>query len=171
MTLDWTCGDARVVDARSLVGTTQQSQWPVSPEITVDLLKAYEKAHGAFQSGQIVIFHTGHIDQYFKPAPDDKGVWLDPLSGKSEGWPALGPDAIHYLHSKGIRCVATDAPDLGGADPRRALMTYWALGGNDMVGVEFLSNVGTIPANAYFLFAATRIRDSHASPGRAIVLW
>ena len=169
--LDWTCGDARVVDVRTLVGTIPQSQWPASPEITVDRLKADEKANGEFRAGQIVIFHTGHIDRFLKPAPVDKGVWLDPLAGKSEGWPAPGPEAINYLHSQGIRCVATDAPDLGGVDARRALMTYWALGGKDMVGVEFLNNVGTIPANAYFLFAATRIRDSHASPGRAIVLW
>lgn len=169
--LDWTCGAARVVDVRSLVGTTQQSQWPASPEISVDLLKADEKTHGEFQPGQIVIFLTGHLDRHFKAAPDDKGVWLDPLSGKSEGWPAPGPDAINYLHSKSIRCIATDAPDLGGVDPRRALMTYWALGGNDMVGVEFLNNVGTIPENSFFLFAAGRIRDSHACPGRAIVMW
>ena len=168
--LDWTCGDARVVDVRSLVGTTQKTEWPASPEITVALLQADETAHGEFQSTQIVLFYTGHLDQHFKPAPDDKGVWQDPLMGKSEGWPAPGPDAINYLHSKGIRCIATDAPDLGGVDPRRALMTYWALGGHDMVGVEFLNKVGSIPGNAYFLFASTRIRDGHASPGRAIVL-
>ena len=169
--LDWTCGEARVVDVQSLVGTTQKSQWPASPEITVEFLKANEKTHGEFQQGQIIVFHTGHIDRNFRPAPEDKGVWSDPLSGKAEGWPAAGPEAIKYLKSKGIRCIATDAPDLGGVDPRRATMTYWSLCSNDMVGVEFLQNVGKIPERAYFLFAATRIRDSHASPGRAIVLW
>ena len=169
--LEWTCGNARVVDVRSLAGTTQPSAWPASPEITVALLKTDEATQGAFEPGQIIVLHTGHLDQHFKPAPDDKGVWQDPLTGKTEGWPALGPDAINYLHSKGIRCIATDAPDLGGVDPRSALMTYWALGGHDMVGVEFLHSVGSIPENAYFLFAPTRIRDSHASPGRAIVLY
>ena len=168
--LDWTCGDARVVDVRSLVGTTQKSAWPASPEITVDLLIADETAHGAYERDQIILFHTGHLDQHFKPTPDDKGVWLDPLTGKSEGWPALSPDAINYLHLKGVRCIGTDAPDLGGVDPRQALMTYWTLGGHDMVGVEFLYNLGSVPKDAYFLFASTRIRDCHASPGRAIVL-
>jgi kynurenine formamidase len=78
-----------------------------------------------------------------------------------------------YLKSKGIRCVATDAPDLGGVDPRRALMTYWALGCREMVGVEFLYNLGQVPRdkNAYFLFAAVKIRDCHGGPGRAIVLY
>jgi kynurenine formamidase len=168
--LEWTCGDARVVDVRSLVGTTDRTKWPSSPEVTVDHLKAWEKAHGEFTPWQIVIFQTGHIDTYLKPTPEGKGVWIDPLTGKSEGWPAPGPDAIQYLRSKGIRCVATDAPDLGGVDPRRALMTYWALGSADMVGIEFLNNVGNVPEKSYFLFAPVRIRDAHAGPGRAIVL-
>jgi kynurenine formamidase len=79
---------------------------------------------------------------------------------------------IVYLKEKGIRCVASDAPDLGGVDPRRALMTYWALGSREMVGVEFLVNVDKIPAKgAYFLFVAVKVRDCHGGPGRAIVLY
>ena len=68
--------------------------------------------------------------------------------------------------------MATDAPDLGGVDPRRALMTYWALGGREMVGVEFLQNVDSLPRDkdVYFLFAALRILDCHGGPGRAIAL-
>ena len=49
-------------------------------------------------------------------------------------------------------------------------MTYWALGSREMVGVEFLQNVGRVPAGGYFLFAALKIRDCHGGPGRAIVL-
>lgn len=168
--LEWTCGDARVVDVRSLVGTTPQSAWPASPQITAEMLKADEQKSGELKPGQIVIFHTGHLDRHLKPAPDDKAVWSDPLSGKSEGWPAPGPEAVLYLKSRGIRCVATDAPDLGGVDARRAAMTYWALGSNDMVGIEFLHNIGNVSKSAYFLFAPIRIRDAHAAPGRAIVL-
>jgi kynurenine formamidase len=93
------------------------------------------------------------------------------LNGKSEGWPAPGPDAIRYLADKGIRCVATDGPTLGGVEPRRALMTYWALGSKGMVGVEFLMNVGQVPKDAYFVFAAVKIRDCHGGPGRAIALY
>lgn len=169
--LDWTCGDARVVDVRSLVGTIPEREWPKSPEITVAHLQQFEKDHGVLKPGQVVIFHTGHLDRHLKPAPDDTGVWLDPLAGKSEGWPAPGPATIQYLKDRGIRCVATDAPDLGGVDPKRAAMTYWLLGSREMVGVEFLHNVGSIPqTNAYFLFTALKIRDCHGGPGRAIVL-
>ena len=171
--LDWTCGPLRVIDVRQLVGSTPQRSWPASPEITAAHIQADEKASGELQPGQIVLFQTGHLDKHLRPQPNDSGVWADPLKGKSEGWPAPGPDAIVYLKSKGIRCVATDAPDLGGVDPKRALFVYWALGSREMVGVEFLHNVEKVPQdkNPYFLFAALKIRDCHGGPGRAIVLY
>lgn len=170
--IKWTCGEARVIDVRSLVGSTRSSSWPRSPEITVQLVQDYEQSVGVLSPGDIVIFHTAYNDQKLLPEPYSKGMWQDPLSGKAEGWPAPGPDVITYLKEKGIRCIASDAPDLGGVDPRRALMTYWALGSREMVGVEFLVNVDKIPATgAYFLFAAVKVRDCHGGPGRAIVLY
>jgi kynurenine formamidase len=168
--LSWTSGEARVIDATSLVGTTNKRSWPASPEITIAHIKGDEAKNGKLNKGDVVIFHTGHIDKHFKPQPADTGLWLDPLNGEAEGWPAPGPAAIAYLKEKGIRCVAIDAPDLGGVEPKRALMTYWALGSLEMVGVEFLHNVGKVPDDAYFLFAAVKIRDCHGGPGRAIVL-
>lgn len=169
--LAWTCGPAKVIDVTSLVGSTAAKDWPRSPEITPRQVADYEKRKGELRAGDIVIFHTGHLDRHFKPQPHDAGVWSDPLAGKAEGWPAPGPDTIAYLKSKGVRCVATDAPDLGGVEPKRALMTYWALGSREMVGVEFLHQVGTIPEGGYFLFAPLKIRDCHGGPGRAIALW
>jgi len=171
--LDWTAGRLRIIDVRSLVGTTAAKTWPASPEITPAHIEAAEKKNGELKPGDVVLLQTGHLDKNLRPQPNDTGLWSDPLQGKSEGWPAIGADAVIYLKSKGIRCVATDAPDLGGVDARSALMTYWALGSREMVGVEFLHNVGSIPLNkeAYFLFAAVKIRDCHGGPGRAIVLW
>jgi len=175
--IEWTCGNVRVLDVRPLIGTMDRSLWPASPEITASWIEQYEKNNGALQAGEVVVFHTGVIDRYLKMQPDAQGqfgsgLWTDAYSRKTEGWPAPGPEAIDYLSKKGIRCVATDAPNLGGADPKRALMTYWALGSRQMVGVEFLSNVGSIPGQGgYFLFAALKIKDCHGGPGRAIVLY
>jgi len=42
----------------------------------------------------------------------------------------------------------TDGPTLRGVNPRNALMSYWELGSKGMVGVEFLTNVGKLPAKA-----------------------
>ncbi len=169
--ISWSCGEARVIDVRSLVGSTKSLQWPTSPEITIEHIEAYEKQQGALNAGDVVVFYTGHVERYLKPSPADSPLWQDPLKGKSEGWPAPGPETVFHLKKKGIRCIGTDAPDLGGVDPRRALMTYWALGSNEMVGVEFLVNVGAVPEKAYFLFAAVKVRDCHGGPGRAIVLY
>ncbi len=171
--ISWTCGPARVIDVTSLVGSTDKETWPTSPKITPRHIQAYEAQHGQLHAGDIVVFRTGHLDRHLKPLPDDAGVWVDPLAGRSEGWPAPGPETIVFLKSKGIRCVATDAPDLGGVNPRQAAMTYWALGSHEMVGVEFLNNLGSVPVDRspYFLFAAVKVRDCHGGPGRAIVLW
>ncbi len=166
-----TCGPARVIDVTPLLGTTDKATWPASPEITVDLIRRDEAQHGELRPGEIVIFRSGWSDRFFKPLPTGKACLDDPLNGRSEGWPAPGPEAIVYLAKKGIRCVATDAPTLGGVEPKRALMTYWALGSHRTVGVEYLTNVARMPHGAYFLFAAVRIRGGHGGHGRAIALY
>jgi kynurenine formamidase len=123
------------------------------------------------KSGDIVVFRSGWSDKHVRSFPEGDACMQDPLRGKSEGWPALPVEAVNYLAGKGIRCVATDAPTLGGVDAKRALWTYWALGGKEMVGVEFLTNVGNLPEGANFLFAAGKIRGCHGGPGRAIALY
>ena len=67
--------------------------------------------------------------------------------------------------------MATDAPTLGGVEAKRALMTYWALGSQGMVGVEYLTNVDRMPQGAYFLFAPVKINGGHGGHGRAIALF
>lgn len=169
--LDWMSGPARVIDVKALVGSTQGSQWPASPKIMPHHIQKFEKLQGGLLPGEVVIFHTGHLDRTLRPAPHDTKVWAEPLAGKAEGWPVPTAESIAYLKDKGIRCVATDAPDLGGVDPEQALKTYWTLGSHEMVGVEFLHRVAEIPENAYFLFAPIKIRNCHGGPGRAIVLY
>jgi kynurenine formamidase len=166
--LDQTCGPARVISVKHLAGTTKKEQWPASPEITEAVIRAHEKEAGDLKPGDIVLFQSGWSDQYYKPLPAGSACMDEPLNGKREGWPAPGPDAILYLAGKGVRCVGTDAPTLGGVEPKRALLTYWALGSKGMAGVEFLSNLAALPREAYFLFAAVKIRDCHGGPGRAI---
>jgi kynurenine formamidase len=169
--LEQTCGRARVIDVRPLLGTLDRKYWPASPEITKAFIQRYEKAHGELKAGEVVVFRSGWSDTHLKPFPEGNACMAAPLQGKSEGWPAPGPEAIVYLAGKGVRCVATDAPTLGGVEPKRALWTYWTLGGKGMVGVEFLTNVANLPEGAHFLFAAVKVRGCHGGPGRAIALY
>lgn len=169
--LSQSCGPARVIDVTHLLGRTDRANWPASPEIREADIREYEARHGDLRAGDIVIFRSGWSDRHCRPMPEGKACLDDPLNGKCEGWPAPGPEAVLYLARKGIRCVATDGPTLGGVGPKRALMTYWALGGKGMVGVEYVTNLGRVPDGAYFLFAAVKIRGCHGGPGRAIALW
>jgi kynurenine formamidase len=169
--LEQTCGPARVIDVTRLLGTTAKDQWPASPEIKAADIEAFEKDHGELKAGDIVIFKSGWSDKFYKPLPAGNACFADPLNGKAEGWPAPGPEAILHLAKKGVRCVGTDAPTLGGVDPRRALMTYWTLGGKNLVGVEFLTNLDKLPRDGYFLFAAPKVKNCHGGPGRAIAVY
>ena len=169
--LSQTSGWARVIDVKHLMGSTRESDWPASPVIGPEHIREYEKSSGELQPGEVVIFHSGYSDRYLRPFPEDKACMKDPLDGKREGWPAPGAEAVQYLAERGIRCVATDGPTLGGVDPKNAVMTYWALGSRGMVGVEYLTRVGSMPPKAYFIFAAPRIKGAHGGTGRAIAVY
>jgi kynurenine formamidase len=166
-----TCGPARVIDVAQLLGSTQPASWPRSPEITVAHIERYEREHRPLVEGDVVLFRSGYSDAWYQPLPRGLACMVEPLNGKREGWPAVGPNAIEYLARKGIRCVGTDAPTLGGTEPKRALWTYWALGSKGMVGVEFLTGLGKLAGEAYFIFAAEKIQGCHGGHGRALALY
>ena len=118
--LSQTCGPARVIDVRHLLGTTDSEAGRPRRRSPRPTSGRTRKQHGELHPGDIVIFRSGWSDRYCRPLPAGKACLDDPLNGKSEGWPAPGPDAILYLAKKGVRCVATDAPTLGGVEPKRA---------------------------------------------------
>lgn len=169
--LEQTCGWARVIDVRRLIGTTDKSSWPRSPQITAADIQRFEHENGELEPGEIVLFRGDFSDAWFKSLPEGQALMADPLNGKREGWPALSAEAVVYLAKSGIRCVGTDSPALGGTDPKQALLTYWALGSHGMVAVEFLTGLGKLPDAPYFLFAPLKIRGCHGGPGRAIALY
>ena len=83
--------------------------------MTPDHIRAFEQSNGQLKAGEIVIFSSGYSDQKCtRVMPAGESCMVDPLNGKSEGWPAVSAEAVVYLAEKGIRCVASDAPTLGG---------------------------------------------------------
>lgn len=163
-------GDAHVIDVRELIGTTKESQWPASPVISLDLIKKHE-AKRPIRSGEVVIFFTGYSDQHVKTLPESPGVdrcFAAPLAGKAEGWPAPSPEVIAYLAEKGVRCIGTDGPTLGGVDRRNAAFVYWLAASRGLLPIEFLTNVKAIQQPSYFIFAPIKIRGSRGGYGRAL---
>jgi kynurenine formamidase len=167
-------GDAHVIDVRKLIGTTKESQWPASPAITLELVKQHE-AQRPIKRGEVVIFHSGYSDEHFKPlppSPDVDRLFAAPLQGKAEGWPAPTPEVIADLAEKGVRCLGTDGPTLGGVDRASAAQVYWLAATMGIYPVEYLTNVGAIAdKEAFFIFAPVRIKGTAGGYGRAIVLY
>ena len=86
--VEQTCGRARVIDVKSLIGTTAKAAWPASPEIAPAVIAKYEMDHGELKPGDVVVFRSGYSDKHLKPFPAGNSCMVDPLNGKSEGWPA-----------------------------------------------------------------------------------
>jgi kynurenine formamidase len=168
-------GEAHVIDVRHLVGTTSESQWPASPVISIDLVKRHEAKGRAIQSGDVVIFFSGYSDAHFRPLPGTPALdrlFAAPLRGKAEGWPAPDPEVIQYLIDRGVQCVGTDGPTLGGAHAENALFVNWLAGSRNLMVVEFLTNVAVIADQlAFFIFAPIKIEGTRGGYGRALAFY
>jgi kynurenine formamidase len=168
-------GEAHVIDVRNLLGTTAKEKWPASPVITLERVKEHEQKVRPIKAGEVVIFHSGYSDSHFKPLPslpEIDRMMAAPLAGQAEGWPAPAPEVIVYLAERGVRCIGTDGPTLGGVDRRQALLVYWAAGSRGVFPVEYLINAGKLPQKgAFFLFAPVKIQGSHGGYGRALGLY
>lgn len=173
--LHQTMGAAHVIDVHKLVGSTNEANWPASPQITVAHLQQHENER-PIRAGEVVVLYSGYSDQHFKSlpaAPSLDRLFAAPLAGKAEGWPAPTPEAIAYLAEKGVRCLGTDGPTLGGVNAEQAQFVNWLAASKGMFVVEFLTNVGAIAdkPDAFFLFAPIKIKGTRGGYGRAIALW
>ena len=166
-------GRARVLDLRSVAHSTRPEDWPASPVITRGHLQAAEAKTTPLEAGDVVLLRTGYVDTHFKPIPHANRFFAAPLAGTVEGWPALGLDALNDLIDRGIRCIGIDAPTAGGIDPKHAQFLYWLAASRGVHLVEFLQNLDSIEneAEAYFIFAPMKIRDTTGGYGRALAIY
>jgi kynurenine formamidase len=169
-----TIGPAHVVDVRSLVGSTAFAAGrPGSPLVTRALLEEHH-ARRPFLPGEVVLFLSGHTDRTFRPlppGPEKDGCFAGPLAGTAEGWPAVAPDAVAYLADRGILCLGTDGPTLGGVDPETARETDWMTASRGLLVVEMLMRLDAIAGReAYFIFAPIKIAGTRGGYGRALAL-
>ena len=173
--LEQMMGTAHLVDVRPLRGTiTVVEGRPASPRITREFLEQHA-AKRPFQPGEVVLFHSGYSDERLKPlpaAPEKDALFILPLEGRAEGWPAPTPEAIAWLAGQGIRCVGTDGPTLGGVERIESLEVDWMAASKGMAVVEFLTNLSALEGRpAFFLCAPIKIAGTRGGYGRALAVY
>lgn len=100
--------------------------------ITVDDVKAWEEENGEIQSGEAVLFHTGH-DALWETDPDEYIT----------NYPYLLPETAQYMVGKGVRYIAMESisPDTTTTESHQILL------GNGVGVVENVCNLGDIEAD------------------------
>ena len=160
--LEQLMGPAAVVDVRGLIDAAppgETTNLRESPVISSQHLQAWEREHGPFEPGEVVLFHTGWSDRYYRPLPD--GFRYD------RSHPAPGEDAIVHLHERGIRHIGIDARGIGLMQDDYT--PHWAALGRGMVATENLTNLGQMPTRgAFFMLLPHKFEGATGGLGRAI---
>ncbi len=159
-------GPADLVDVTGLAGTAENG---VSPLVTVPTLIAWEAAYGPILPGDVVLLRAGWDSRYRSGAAGRRYA-DDALVTRTEpAWPAPVPEAISWLHDRGVRCVGTDGPSIGPAGDSGPVHLAGLTRG--MVFVEALARLAELPPRgAWFLFLPLHLVDGTGAPGRAIAV-
>jgi kynurenine formamidase len=167
MPLSQWMGPAVVVDVRSILDKAPNGK---SPIVSPQMVKDWEAKNGALRKGDIVLFHSGYTDKYYKPFPEGNRLAFDPLVLKSApGWPAPGPETMEYLQSRGVMHVGTDGPSMGPVEGGQA--THVAGLKYGMSWDEQLTSLGKLPARgAFYIALPTKIVDGSGATTRAIAI-
>lgn len=159
-------GPAAVVDLRHLDG---QAEDGASPAITVAHLEAWEKEHGNFKAGEVVLLHTGWSRHYVR-GEAGRAFLHEPVVLQSRpAWPAPEADAAIYLHERSVATMGIDAPSMGSAEEGNEV--HRAGLSREMAFIEGLTNLDRLPARgASFVFLPLKIAVASGAPGRAIAV-
>lgn len=159
-------GPAAVVDVTDLAGEGTPGH---SPLIERRHLNRFEERHGRFEPGDVVLLRSDW-DRHYLPGPEGDAYARDALvTASGPGWPSPSADAIDLLFERGVRCVGTDGPSIGGSDSGRA--PHVAGLSRGMTYVELLQGLGRLPARgAHFLFLPLKIAQGTGGPGRAVAI-
>ena len=160
-------GPAAVIDVTDLRDAAEPG---FSAPITVDRIQAWESEHGAIQPGEVVLFHSGYSDAYYKPMPEGSRMTMEPLVLKTvPAWPAPTPAAVEYLFGKGVWHLGTDGASMGPVEDGQP--THLAGLQQGMSWEELLTNLGELPVRgAFYIALPLKIVDQSGGPARAIAL-
>ncbi len=163
--LDRLMGPAVVIDVTNI---RDQAEPGKSARITVERIQAWEADNGEIEPGNVVLFHSGYSDAYYKPMPEGQRLTYEPVVLASKpGWPAPTPEVMEYLHEKGVWHLGTDGASMGYADGGQP--THLAGLQHGMSWEELLINLGELPTRgAYYVALPLKVVDQSGSPTRAI---
>lgn len=160
-------GPAVVIDVTDLRDAAEPG---LSAPITVERIQAWESEHGSIQTGEVVLFHSGYSDAYYKPLPEGARMTLEPLVLKTApGWPAPTPEAVKYLFDRGVWHLGTDGASMGPVEDGQP--THLAGLQQGMSWEELLINLGELPVRgAFYIALPLKVADQSGAPTRAIAL-
>ena len=141
------CGAACVIDLtkhRDEAGPGES--FLIGPEH----VREWELAHRPVGPGDVVCFHTGYTDAYYRPFPAGERFVSDALRKRVPGWAAPRPETMTYLADRGVTTLATDGASMGPL-PDLAVATHVAGGRRGMIWVECATNLGSLPATGAFV--------------------
>ena len=76
------------------------------------------------------------------------------------------------MDERGVRCIGTDSPTIGGVNREQALSVYWLAANCELLVVENLTSLKAIADKpAFFIFAPIKIEGTRGGYGRAIALY
>ena len=81
--LAWTCGRLRVIDVRTLVGSTSVERLArVAGNHAGSRASVRESSTANCKAGDVVLFQTGHLDTHLQPQPHDAGRVVRSAAGQ-----------------------------------------------------------------------------------------
>ncbi len=158
-------GPAVVIDVTDLVDKAQAG---VSAAIPLSRVQEWEKKHGEIRAGEVVLFHSGYTDKYYRPFPEGRRLTFDVIVTKAKpGWPAPAPEVMPYLNKKGVWHLGTDGPSMGPAEGGQA--THVAGLQLGMSWEEMLIGLGKLPPRgAFYIGLGVKVADQSGAVSRAV---
>ena len=139
-------GEACVLDCTDLRDSAPNGR---SDLVTKERVMAWERKHRPLRLGDVVLFHSGYSDRYYKPFPEGRRFAADPLEGKAPAWPDPDPGCMEYLASRKVLTLGTDSTSMGPL-PDLAEPVHYAGLRHGMIWTESATGLGRLPATGAF---------------------
>jgi kynurenine formamidase len=131
-------------------------------------IDAFERAHGAIESGTIVLFRAGWSDRW----PDKKRYLGDDTPGDATHlhFPGIGEDAAKALVARRVAAVGIDTASLDHG-PSTTFATHVTLMGADIPGLENVILPNDFPARGALVIALpAKIGGGSGGPWRVVAV-